>query len=105
VDTGRNVDGWLYIRVGQERPQSTYYVSAEDSVVEWAGVFVVDGYTASRVHEAFGRPDTTIFGEDLAKEEVFKYGAISASYKPNGDVAYIEYSRAVVLTTRLRRLR
>lgn len=93
VDTGKNVDGWLYVGFGQG-PRYTYYFSPEDSVVEWARVFVTDGYTAQRVHEAFGRPDTTAFGEDLSKQEIFKSGAIVAWYKPNGDVGYIEYHAA-----------
>ncbi len=91
ADTGKNVDGWLYVTFGQVPPQYTYYFSPEDSIIEWARVFVIDGYSAKRVHEAFGRPDTTVFGVDLSKNESFKSGKIIVSYKPNGDVDYIEY--------------
>jgi hypothetical protein len=71
--------------------------------VEWARVFVIDGYTAKRVHEAFGRPDTTTFGEDLSKQEVFKSGAITVSYKPDGNVDYIEYHSDLINSIGLRR--
>ncbi len=104
ADTGRNVSGWLFVAFGQE-PRYIYYFSPEDSVVEWARVFVIDGYTASRVHEAFGRPDTLMFGEDLSKQESFKRGAILASYKPNGDVGYIEYHPDVRNSIGFRRAR
>ena len=85
------MDGWLYVTFGEERPQYTYYFSPEDSIIEWARVFVIDGYTAKRVREALGRPDTTVFGDDLSKQETFKSGQISVEYKPGGDVSYIEY--------------
>jgi hypothetical protein len=104
ADTGKNVGGWLYVGFG-ERPRYYYYFSPEDSVVEWARVFVIDGYPASRVHEAFGHPDTTVFGDDLSKQETFKSGAIVASYKPNGDVGYIEYHPDLYYSIGFRRAR
>jgi hypothetical protein len=91
AESGRTNDGWWFISFGQVRPQYTYYYSGDDSVVEWARVFVIDGYSARRVHEAFGRADTTEFGDDLSKQELFKHGQVIVSYKPNGDVNYIEY--------------
>jgi len=76
ASSGKNVDGWLYITFRETPPVYTYYYSEEDSIIEWARVFVVDGYTVTRVREAFGKPDTTTFGEDLSKRQTFRSGDI-----------------------------
>jgi len=91
VHAGNNVDGCHYVSFGGERPIYTYYFSPEDSIVEWARVFVVSGYTPTRVREAFGRPDSTTFGADLSKHELFSARHVSVEYAPSGDVNYIEY--------------
>jgi hypothetical protein len=90
-DTGRNVDGWRYAQFGDARPIYTYYFSPDDSIVEWARVFVIAGYTPARVHEAFGQPVTTTYGDDLSKHESFKAGDVQVSYHPDGTANYIEY--------------
>src|SRR5579859_3988072 len=91
AESGKTVDGWEYISFGNNLPKYTYYFSPDDSIVEWARVFVKEGYTVTRVREALGRPDTTTFGEDLSKQQTFKSGGIIVAYKPNGEVSYIEY--------------
>lgn len=98
--TGKNVNGWLYLSFGTG-PTYTYYFSPEDSIIDWARVFVTEGYTAARVHEAFGKPDTTAFAPDLSKQESFRNGKVFVSYKPDGTVAYVEYH--ATLTIGLRR--
>lgn len=90
-DSGKSNDGWLYVAFGADLPRYFYYFSPDDSIVEWARVFVIDGYTASRVHEAFGRPDTVEYGEDLSKKEEFSRRNVVVEYRANGDVSYIEY--------------
>jgi hypothetical protein len=98
--TGKNVDGWLYYSFGTVSPRYTYYFSAQDSVIEWARVSVTDGYTAERVHEAFGSPDTTAYGADLSKQESFKHGSIFVEYKPDGSVNYVEYHATYPISLR-----
>jgi hypothetical protein len=89
--SGKTPDGWSYIAFGLDVPRYTYYFSQEDSIVEWARVFVTNGYTAARVREAFGRPDTTSFGEDLSKRETFTAKGVVVSYRSDNQVSFIEY--------------
>lgn len=97
--TGKNVNGWQYLSFGTG-PTYTYYFSPEDSIIDWARVFVTEGYTAGRVHEAFGKPDTTEYAPDLSKHESFKKGQVFVSYKPDGTVAYVEYHATISIGLR-----
>lgn len=89
-DSGRTNDGWRYIVYGRS-PRYAYYYSSDDFILEWARVFPVSGYTAARVHEAFGRPDTTLYGDDLSKREHFDSAGVIVEFGPDGNVSYIEY--------------
>jgi hypothetical protein len=90
-DSSKTHDGWSLVQYGEQRPLYFYYFSTDDSIVEWARVFVIDGYTAARVHQAFGKPDTVEFGDDLSKREEFKTGLVTVAYRPSGDVDFVEY--------------
>lgn len=87
---GNNNDGWLFVTYGR-MPATTFYFSPSDSIVEWIRVHPERGRTSARVREAFGKPDTTQFGDDLSKVEVFKDGTIFVTYGDSGYVQTIEY--------------
>jgi hypothetical protein len=90
-DTGTQNNGWRYVSYAPRGRGETFYFSPSDSIIEWVRIFPEPGRSSERVHEAFGPPDTTKFGDDLSKMEFFKHGTIMVRYTESNTVAMIDY--------------